>query len=221
MKILNILNDLLLTFNDIYFFLSLVSLLIATIIFYITKTPPRLKLLIYKFLLFFLFFSFIFWSIFLSLLQYNLWQRHHITKYILPPYNSISYFLDYAYFHFFRDFVYRLVAVIIIAIFMVSLTRIIKRDIFYDDEKILIPLLSAIFIFPLNFVFVFLGFFMLLLIIIGKLLINLLLNNKSFLNNQQQGINSMFFSFRNYWLVNAWLLFLIQYLIIANYLLQK
>ncbi|BCX15282.1 MAG: hypothetical protein KatS3mg097_174 [Candidatus Parcubacteria bacterium] len=221
MILLNILNDLLLTFNDIYFPFSLVSLLIITIVFYVIRTSLQTKMFLYKSLFFLLIFSFIFWSALLSLLQYKLWQDHPITKYVLPPYNPIDYFLDYAYFHFFRDFVYRLVAAAIIYLFIVLLTKIIQRDVFYDDERILMPLLSLIFIFPLNFVFILLGFFMLSLIIIGKVLMDLLLNNKSFLSNQQQMINKMLFSFRNYWLLNAWFLFVIQYLLTANYLLQK
>jgi len=184
---------------DNYFLISLVSLVLISVVYFLKIEEKRkVKIYLALFLLSVLFF--IFWSAFLSYKQYLLWQSHPISKYLLPPYQKIDYFLNYAYFHFWRDFVYRLIGVGFVFLFMNFLNFIFRRDIFYDDEKILIPYFSLFYFFPYNMFFIFLGFLVLLL--------NILIKKEAM---------SQRFSFQRYWLYLAWLVFILQPILSNNY----
>ena len=189
--------------HDIYFPLSLIFLVILTKI-YFSKTEEEKKAKSYFLILILVLVFFILWSAFLSTVQYFLWKNHPISKYLLPPYQEIDYFLNYAYFRFWRDFFYRILGILFILLFFKFLNFSFKRDIFYKDEKNLIPILSIFFFFPYNILFMVLGFFMLLLITTMKIY-----RKKTDLNK--------YFSFRNYWLALAWVLFLIAPVVLSNY----
>ena len=186
---------------DIYFFPSLFFLILITAIYFL-KTEEKVRSKIYLILFLISVFVFVIWSSFLSISQYLIWLKNPISKYLLPPYQKIDYFLNYAYFHFWRDFIYRLISVLLAFLFLKFLNFIFKRDIFYDDEKIFIPFLMLFFFFPYNLFIIFLGFFMLLLIIV---VLSIKQKEKSY------------FSFRNYWLFLVWILFLIQPFFLTNY----
>lgn len=192
---------------DKYFFLSLIFLIILTILFLKNNDENKRK----KYFLFCFLFTiviFIIWSSFLTISQFILWKNNSFSKYLLPPYQSIAYFLGYSYFHFWRDFFFRLLGIVFVFILMKGLNFTFKRDIFYDDENILIPYLSSFFFFPVNIFFIFGGFFVLLL----KLVILGILKR---INLEDR------YSFRNYWLLLAWLIFLSQPLILINYEILK
>ncbi len=192
---------------DKYFFASLIFLIILTILFFKNNDENKRK----KYFLFCFFITiiiFTLWSSFLTIFQFIFWQNHPFSKYLLPPYQSINYFLSYSYFHFWRDFVFRLLGIIFVFLIMKGLNFTFKRDIFYDDEKILIPYLSLFFFFPYNIFFIFIGFFVLLLKLITL----------GILKNMRLGKR---YTFRNYWLLLAWLIFLFQPLILTNYEILK
>jgi hypothetical protein len=186
---------------DNYFWIAFFFLFLTSI-FYFSKISEEKKNKIYLILFYLTIFFFIFWSLFLSLAQYLIWKNHQFSKYLLPPYQKIDYYLSYAYFHFWRDFIYRLIGVLIIMLLMNFLNFVFRRDIFYDDEKILVPYLSLFFRFPYNALFLLIGFFALFLII-------LIFNFPS--------ITSYRYSFRQYWLYLALILFLLQPFILSNY----
>lgn len=153
---------------------------------------------------------FILWSGFLSYKQYLVWKDHPLSKYLLPPYQEINYYLNYAYFHFWRDFFYRLIGVLIIFLLMKFISFVFKRDVFYEEEKIFVPYLSLFFFFPYNLMFFFLGLFMLNLIIVI-----------SAFRGQGSGVKFQVsetrFSFKDYWIWLAWLILILAPLIFNNY----
>ncbi len=188
---------------DIYFPLSFVFLVILSSVYFskVEESKKKRNLsLVFVFTIIF----FIFWSALLTFWQYQLWRSNPISRYLLPPYQKIDYFLNYAYFHFWRDFFYRLLGSVLLLFLINFLNFIFKRDIFYDEEKILIPILGLFVFFPYNLILVFTGFFMLLLIIIFNFF-----KKKNSLNER--------FSFKNYWLFLAWLMLLCAPLILINY----
>jgi hypothetical protein len=186
---------------DNYFWIAFFFLFL-TAIFYFSKISEEKKNKIYLILFYLTIFVFTFWSLFLSLAQYLVWKNHQFSKYLLPPYQKIDYYLSYAYFHFWRDFIYRLIGVLIIILLMNFLNFVFHRDIFYDDEKILVPYFSLFFRFPYNALFLLIGFFVLFLII---------------LISHFPSIASNRYSFRQYWLYLALILFLLQPFILSNY----
>jgi hypothetical protein len=190
---------------DNYFWIAFLFLFL-TFIFYFSKTSEEKKNKIYLILFYLTIFFFILWSLFLSLAQYFIWKNHQFSKYLLPPYQKIDYYLSYAYFHFWRDFIFRLIGVLIIVLLMNFLNFVFRRDIFYDDEKILVPYLSLFFRFPYNALFLLIGFFALFLII---------------LISHFPSLTSNRYSFRQYWLYLALILFFIQPFILSNYKFLK
>jgi hypothetical protein len=186
---------------DKYFLIAFLFLLLTSI-FYFSKISEEKKNKIYLTLFYLTILVFTFWSLFLSLAQYFVWKNHQFSKYLLPPYQKIDYYLSYAYFHFWRDFIFRLIGVLIIILLMNFLNFVFRRDIFYDDEKILVPYLSLFFRFPYNALFLLIGFFALFLII---------------LISHFPSLTSNRYSFRQYWFYLALILFFIQPFILSNY----
>jgi hypothetical protein len=198
---------------DNYFWIAFLFLFL-TFIFYFSKTSEEKKNKIYLILFSLTILFFTFWSLFLSLAQYLVWKNHYFSKYLLPPYQKIDYYLSYAYFHFWRDFIFRLIGVLIIVLLMNFLNFVFRRDIFYDDEKILVPYLSLFFRFPYNALFLAIGFFILfLLITIKTLVINIRTSDVQIFYKRE--------SFRQYWLYLALILFFIQPFILSNYKFLK
>jgi hypothetical protein len=188
------------------YFLASFFFLLLTAIFYFSKISEEKKNKIYLILFYLTILIFTFWSLFLSLAQYFIWKNHQFSKYLLPPYQKINYYLSYAYFHFWRDFIFRLIGVLIIVLSMNFLNFVFRRDIFYDDERILVPYLSLFFRFPYNALFLIIGFFVLFLII-------LIFNFPSLTSNR--------YSFKQYWLYLALTLFLLQPFFLSNYKFLK
>lgn len=199
------------SFFDIYFFISFISLAIVSLIFY-SKIGENIKTSILLFLIFFLIEIFIIKSIFLTIAQYLIWLNHPLSKYLVPPYaNSIYYFLDYAMSRFWLDLFFRLIGVLVVISIIFAINFILKREIFYEDEKLLMSYITLIFFFPYNLVIIFLGFVTLLF----SWLIKIIFCSKKFELTEER------LSFRNYWLVVAWLCFLLQPFVLVNYSFLK
>lgn len=196
--------------HDIYFLLSLLFLAITT--FFYLKLRHRISdmvCLAWKWIFIVVLVIFILWSLFLSYKQYLVWKTHPFSRYLLPPYQKINYFLDYTYYHFWRDLCFRLVGILIIFLLMNFISFLLKRDVFYDEEKILVPYLSLFFFFPYNLIFFFLGLFMLNFIIIVK---NLITYKTIKLRKSE-----VLYSFKNYWVWLAWLMLILAPLILNDY----
>jgi hypothetical protein len=191
---------------DIYFFISFISLIIATVIFFMPIGEKK------KARIFFIFFLgliavFSFKSYVLTKMQYLIWLNHPISKYLVYPYaSSNDYFRTYVFFHFWRDLVFRLLGALVIGLTIIFINFLFKRDIFYDDEKIMMIYIALLFFFPYNLVIIFLGFFMLLLSWIIKL----------FVSSRKEVFQERL-SFRNYWLILVWVCFLLQPFFLTNY----
>jgi hypothetical protein len=192
---------------DKYFPFSFVFLLILTFFFYKQKSEER-KIKFLKFIFSFSLVIFILWSIFLSVFQYLLWKQNSFSKYLLPPYQKISYFLSYAYLHFWQDLIFRILISLLIIVILKLISFTLKRDVFYDEEKILIPQLALFLVFPLNILFFYLSFFLLLLLIVISIL-----SKKMNLNER--------YSFKNYWILLTWFIFLLQPFLFKSYTFLK
>jgi hypothetical protein len=147
-------------FLDIYYPLSFLFLILSFLSYFL-KEEKRINYL--GFLLVSLILTFLFYSFLLSLLQYFLWKNNNFSKFLLPPYTPFSYFLNYVFFNFFRDLIFRLLGFLLVFNFLYLIFFTLKRDPFYDDEKYFILLSSLLFSFPYNFFFIFISFFILLL----------------------------------------------------------
>lgn len=192
---------------DIYLPFSFIFLLFLLNINFI-KVEENKKARIIFYLLFLIILTFIIYSSLLTFLQYKEWKEHPISKYLLPPYQNINYFLTYSLFRYFRDFYFRLIGVFLTFMIIFFINFVLKRDVFYEDEKFILPAISLLFAFPYNLLFIILGFFVLLLII----MINVLFN-KELINE--------YFSLRNIWILLAMGFFISQFLFFNNYLYWK
>lgn len=177
---------------DLYYPLSFLFLILSFFSYFL-KSEEKLKLL--KVLFFLLIFSFFLYSFLLSLNLYFLWQNHPLSKYLLPPYQKINYFLTYVFFNYYRDFIWRIFGFVLVFIFLWLITLIFKRDPFYDEEKFYIFLSIFLFSFPYNFFFIFLSFFILLIM--------------AFLNSIFKKQEN-YFSFKNYWLFLSLVLLILE-----------
>ncbi|MER3406867.1 MAG: hypothetical protein C4278_00320 [Patescibacteria group bacterium] len=182
---------------DIYFLFSLLFSTISLSLFFIIKEDKREK--IFKLILFFLLIFYFLYSSFLLIIQYYVWKNSPFSKYLLPPYLPITYFLSYSLFMFFRDFFFRIIGLFLIILIANLIIFILKRDPFYEDEKPIIYLCSMLLSFPYNFFFIFLSFFILLLM----------------------GILSWkikeYISFRNFWLILINLLLILEPFVFSNF----
>lgn len=136
----------------------LLTIILLTIILLTKKRSTKYILFIFLFTLNFG----IIWGSFLAFMQYQTWKNHPISQRLLPPFQDISYFLQYSLFHFFRDFWFRLWGILLTFGFIFLIIFILKRDPFYNEEKLLIPLLTFMFPFPYNISFIIVGFFLLM-----------------------------------------------------------
>jgi hypothetical protein len=183
----NILNFILANFGQI------LSLLLSIILIFLVNKEKKYWLLI--FLLFFvIYFGF---ATFKSYLQFTIWKNHPISKYLLPPYQPISYFLSYSYHHFYKDFVWRLVGAFLVFLIIYTLNKLFKETLFYYEEYYMVTILTALIDFPLNFLLLITG----LLMIFMWHIVGMVKKSSTF---------SEKISFKNYWV------FLCIFFIIIN-----
>ena len=102
--------------------------------------------------------------LFLTYFQYKIWYFHPVSKFLLPPYTPISYFLSYSYHHFFKEFIWSLVGGLLVFLIMLIVNNIFKKTLFYKEEFIKVPILASFLSFPFNFLFFFSGLILILLI---------------------------------------------------------
>lgn len=197
---------------DIYFIPSVIFLLVITTIF-LFKVDEKKKNKYFLVALLSLITVFIAKSIFLTIAQYSIWSQHPLSKYLLPPYQKIDYFISYAFYSFWQDLFFRLLATFFAFILISVLNLIFNRDIFYDDEKFLMFYITLAFFFPYNLIIIFIGFLMLFL----GWVINLINFFFFFSTEKLHKILNNKISFRNYWLILIWLFLLIEPFFLTEY----
>lgn len=201
---------------DIYFIPSVVFLLIITTIF-ISKVEEKRKNKYFFIAILLLIAVFISRSIFFTRSQYLIWSQHPISRYLLPPYQKIDYFIGYAFSHFWQDFFFRLLATFFTFILISVLNFSLRRDVFYDDEKFLMFYITLAFFFPYNLLIIFTGFLMLLLVWVVNLIKDFYFPPSEKKAEKLQEILGKRISFRNYWLILAWLFLLIEPFFLTEY----
>ncbi len=112
---------------------------------------------------------------FLSFLQYKAWQTSKFSKYLLPPFQKINYFLGYAFYHFFEPYLFNLAFTIIFFLFILTLNKYSKNRFFEKNEIWIATLGSLICLWPTNL------FWLILSLTIGIIIhiINFIKNEKN------------------------------------------
>lgn len=183
--------------NFNYYF-SFFSCLFLIILIFILKNK---KVNLIKVSIFILF-IFLLQGIIMSYFQY-LSFNNKLGKYLLPPYQSINYFIGYVFYHYFKDLFLRLIIALINLLIIIWLNFLFKQSLFYKKEYKLIFLCSILVAYPLNTLILPIGFLLILIIHIK----NLILNRKSI----SEKIN-----LKNYWLFIAFFLIIISIKIINS-----
>ena len=75
--------------------------------------------------------------------QYQVWSQNELSKFLLPPYQPIAYFLGYSFTHFFKNY---LISLVIALLFLSAAVFLNKKfpEKFFEKEE---PYLGAIAIF--------------------------------------------------------------------------
>lgn len=175
-------------------FIHVLSLVLSIILIFFRNQDKKIWLIV--FLIFFLFS--LFFSSLESYLQYKIWEYHPLSKFLLPPYQPISYFLSYAYYHFYKEAIWRFLGAFFVFLIIYFLNKIFKEGVFYYDEYYIIPILTSFIDFPLNFFLLVSG---LLIIFLWHLIRTII---------KKEGGLSEKISLRNYWV------FLCIFFIIIN-----
>lgn len=86
------------------------------------------------------------WSGFQSYQQYQLWSGNALFKFLIPPYQSIAYFLKYSFTHFFGSYLFSLMAGLLFLWLADLLNHRYQKRFFEEGE----PYLGALAIFVLG-----------------------------------------------------------------------
>lgn len=122
-----------------------------------------------KLILFFIGFT-LFYNTLLSALQYFVWHNSDFSKFFLPPFTPISYFLSYSFHHFWLDSLLAIIFALLIYLVFYSLRLFKKRTLSSSDERLIllfflpIPWPGALLMLPL-FLFLLLIFSLSILLI--------------------------------------------------------
>ena len=103
--------------------------------------PPQVKVFKYIFIIsIFIVFAAVFYQ---SFEQYRVWSQNELSKFLLPPYQSIAYFLGYSFTHFFKNY---LISLVIALLFLSAAVFLNKKsqERFFEKEE---PYLGALAIF--------------------------------------------------------------------------
>ena len=84
-----------------------------------------------------------FWGFYESFLQYRIWSGVVLSKFLLPPYQSIFYFLKYSFIHFFEDHLISLGAGLLFLLGATALNNRFQKRFFEEEE----PYLGALAMF--------------------------------------------------------------------------
>jgi len=78
-----------------------------------------------------LIFGFLFYQ---SWLQYRVWSQNELSKFLLPPYQSIAYFLGYSFTRFFKNYLISLVVALLFLSAAVFLNKKFQERFFEKEE---------------------------------------------------------------------------------------
>ncbi len=124
---------------------------------------------IFRYLFYFSIAAIFLFAFFISISQYVVWENHPVSKFLLPPYQGIGYFLRYSIFWYFT-------AHIISLLFSVAFIKLAKRynkkfeeKFFYPEEYYLGALAIFLSGFPGIFIYIIFLFFA---SILGSLTLN-------------------------------------------------
>ncbi len=85
----------------------------------------------------------IFWGFYESFLQYQIWSESAVSKFLLPPYQSIGYFLGYSFIHFLKNYLISLGAGFLFLLGAIALNNRFQKRFFEEEE----PYLGALAMF--------------------------------------------------------------------------
>ncbi len=106
---------------------------------------------------------------FLTFLQYDFWLQNDFSRFLLPPYQSIEYFLSYSFSHFWLKVLLSVISASVFFIFLYLLKKY-RSGLFEEGEIELGFLLSLVSGWPYFLVFVPLVFvFLLVFSIFGRI----------------------------------------------------
>lgn len=133
-------ENIIINFISFYFrpILSLLVLLGILVYFLSKKKFPSQKFLFYCLVIFSL--ILIFRSFLLSFLNWYFWSQKETTRYLLPPYNPISYVLKYSWYHYFFEVIITLVFGWLVFFFIKLFNNKFEGSLFYEEEKYLAAL---------------------------------------------------------------------------------
>ncbi|MFA5083950.1 MAG: hypothetical protein WC475_00990 [Candidatus Paceibacterota bacterium] len=84
--------------------------------------------------------------VFQALAQYQVWSGNALSRYLIPPYQSIAYFLKYSFTHFFENYLISLIAGILFLWLADSLNNRHQKRFFEEGE----PYLGALAVFVMG-----------------------------------------------------------------------
>lgn len=88
-------------------------------------------------------FAVIFWGFYESFLQYQIWSGDALSKFLIPPHQSIVYFLKYSFIHFFENYLISLGAGLLFLLGAIALNNRFQKRFFEEEE----PYFGALAIF--------------------------------------------------------------------------
>lgn len=106
--------------------------------------PPRRLVLVYALLIAF----FALEKIYLTYTQFSLWQDNNLSRYFLPPYRSIGYFIQYAFFRFWAHFLAALVFSLALLWITSYFNRRHRQRYFWPEEPYFIALAVLVVGYP-------------------------------------------------------------------------
>lgn len=83
-----------------------------------------------------------FYAVFLSLSQYSAWSNDAFSKFLLPPYQPLKYFVSYALTHFWLNFFLGLGAALTFYLFLIGLKKYQER--FFEEGETELGFLMAL-----------------------------------------------------------------------------
>lgn len=94
---------------------------------------------------------FISYSGILTWLQYEAWEHNELARYLLPPYQSMKYFISYAWLHFWLGAIFS-IGLALIFFLIIFLVKKVRKDFFRKNDIELGFFLALIVGWP-NFIF--------------------------------------------------------------------
>lgn len=153
-------------------------------------------------ILFWLCLGFVFLRIFfLFLIQYWLWAETEPSKYFLPPYQPLSYFLNYSWLHFAKLPVFNLGLGLFLFLLIFLGTKLSRGRFFYPEEHYSGGVVILLNPWPANLAILF-------LVLISGCFALFIKQSFLFLRKKQLSATPLYFSFRYLWSFIGLLVFL-------------